>query len=82
LGQTQGTKKKSFEEIVGESISQTFTRSINTSATTVLSLVALYFFGPETTKFFSLTLMVGIIVGTYSSIFVASPILTIWNKGK
>jgi preprotein translocase subunit SecF len=78
----QGTKKKSFEEIVGESISQTFTRSVNTSATTVLSLVALYFFGPETTKFFSLTLMVGIIVGTYSSIFVASPILTIWNKGK
>jgi preprotein translocase subunit SecF len=79
---TQGTKKKSFEEIVGESISQTFTRSINTSMTTVLSLVALYFFGPETTKFFSLTLMVGIVVGTYSSIFVASPILTIWNKGK
>lgn len=78
----QGTKKKSFEEIVGESLAQTFTRSVNTSATTVLSLVALYFFGPETTKFFALTLGVGIIVGTYSSIFVASPILTIWNKGK
>ncbi len=74
--------KRPFEAIVGESITQTFTRSINTSLTTVLSLVALYFFGPETTKFFSLTLMVGIVVGTYSSIFVASPILTIWNKEK
>ena len=78
----EGTKKKSFEEIVGDSLSQTFTRSINTSLTTVLSLVALYFFGPTSTQFFSLTLMVGIVVGTYSSIFVASPILTIWNKGK
>jgi preprotein translocase SecF subunit len=79
---TQGIKKKSFEDIVGESLAQTFTRSINTSLTTVLSLVALYYYGPSSTQFFSLTLMVGIVVGTYSSIFVASPILTIWNKGK
>jgi len=70
-----GTKRP-FETVVDESLIQTFTRSINTSMTTVLSLVALYFYGPESTKFFSLTLMVGIIVGTYSSIFVASPILT------
>lgn len=74
--------KRSFDDVVGESLIQTFARSINTSLTTVLSLLALYFFGPETTKFFSLTLMVGIVVGTYSSIFVASPLLTIWNKGK
>jgi preprotein translocase subunit SecF len=74
--------KKDFEDIVGVSLAQTFTRSINTSLTTVLSLVALYFFGPESTKFFSLTLMVGIVVGTYSSIFVASPLLTIWNSKK
>lgn len=74
--------KKSFDSIVGESLSQTFTRSVNTSMTTVLSLVALYYFGPVSTQFFSLTLIVGIIVGTYSSIFVASPLLTIWNKGK
>ena len=72
--------KKPFEGIVGGSIAQTFTRSINTSFTTVLSLVALYYFGPESTKFFSLTLMVGIVVGTYSSIFVASPLLTMWNS--
>ncbi len=68
--------KKSFDEVVGDSLAQTFTRSVNTSLTTVLSLVALYFFGPISTQFFALTLMVGIIVGTYSSIFVASPILT------
>ena len=74
--------KKPFEEIVGESVSQTFTRSINTSLTTILSLLALYYFGPVTTKFFSLTLMVGIVVGTYSSIFVASPLLTVWNNTK
>jgi preprotein translocase subunit SecF len=71
--------KKDFDLTVGESLAQTFTRSVNTSATTVLSLIALYFYGPESTKFFSLTLMVGIIVGTYSSIFVASPILTLWS---
>ena len=74
--------KKPFEEIVGESVAQTFTRSINTSLTTVLSLVALYYFGPEVTRFFSLTLMVGIVVGTYSSIFVAAPLLTVWNTYK
>lgn len=72
--------KRSFDDVVGESLLQTFTRSINTSLTTVLSLIALYFFGPEATKFFSLTLIIGIVVGTYSSIFVASPILTIWNS--
>ena len=72
----------SFDDIVGESLTQTFTRSINTSLTTVLSLIALYFFGPVSTQFFALTLIVGIVVGTYSSIFVASPLLTMWNKGK
>ena len=76
------SNKKNFDDVVGESLIQTFARSVNTSLTTVLSLLALYFFGPETTKFFALTLMVGIVVGTYSSIFVASPLLTMWNKNK
>lgn len=75
-------KKGTFEEIVGMSLVQTVTRSINTSLSTVLALLALYFFGPESTKFFALTLTVGMIVGTYSSICVASPLLTIWNKKK
>lgn len=75
-------KTKNFNEVVGMSLKQTFTRSINTSVTVVLALTALYFYGPVTTKFFSLTLIIGMIVGTYSSIFVASPLLTVWNKNK
>jgi preprotein translocase subunit SecF len=75
------TKKGAFEEIVGLSLRQTAVRSINTSLTTVLALVALYVFGPESTQFFALTLIVGMVVGTYSSICIASPILTMF-KGK
>jgi preprotein translocase subunit SecF len=73
-------KNSSFEDVVGASLKQTFTRSINTSVTVILALLALYVFGPVTTKYFTLTLIVGMIVGTYSSIFVASPILTVWNR--
>ncbi len=72
--------KRTFDEVVGASLRQTFTRSINTSVTVVLALLALYFFGPVTTKYFTLTLIVGMVVGTYSSIFVASPLLTVWNR--
>lgn len=72
--------KRPFDDVIGESLVQTFTRSINTSVTVILSLITLYFFGPVSTKFFALTLMVGIVVGTYSSIFVASPLLTLWNN--
>lgn len=72
--------KCSFEEVVGVSLKQTFTRSINTSVTVILALLALFFFGPVMTKWFTLTLIIGMFVGTYSSIFVASPLLTIWNK--
>lgn len=75
------SSKASFEDIIGISLRQTAVRSINTSLTTVLALTALYIWGPETTKFFSLTLIVGLVVGTYSSIFVASPLLT-YLKGK
>jgi preprotein translocase subunit SecF len=70
---------KPFNEIVGESISQTFTRSINTSMTTLLALVVLYFVGGESTQHFSLALIIGIVAGTYSSVFLGSPLLvTIW----
>jgi preprotein translocase subunit SecF len=64
-----------FETTVGKSVSQTFGRSINTSLTIFLVLLALYFVGGETTRNFSLVLLVGVIVGTYSSIFLASPLL-------
>ncbi|KKR47351.1 MAG: Protein translocase subunit SecF [Parcubacteria group bacterium GW2011_GWA1_40_21] len=73
-------EKKSFDKIVGESVSQTFTRSINTSLTTVLALVALYIFGAESTKHFSLALIIGITAGTYSSIFLGSPLLVTFEK--
>ena len=68
-------KGSAFEEIVGSSINQTFGRSINTSLTIFLVLLALYFVGGETTHNFAFVLLVGVVAGTYSSIFVASPLL-------
>lgn len=68
-----------FEEIVGRSLKETITRSINTSMTTVLALAAIYFFGGATTKDFALALIIGIVVGTYSSICIASPLLVTYN---
>ena len=72
--------KKSFREIVDVSLRQTFTRSINTSLTVVFALLVLALYGPTATVFFSVTLIVGMIVGTYSSIFVASTLLTFFTK--
>ncbi len=69
-----------FEDTVGISLSQTFTRSINTSLTVILVLLCLYFFGGPTTKDFALVLTIGMVVGTYSSIFIASPLLVTWQK--
>lgn len=73
--------KKPFDQIVGESVSETFTRSINTSLTTLFALIVLYFVGGQMTQSFSLVLIIGIIAGTYSSIFIGSPLLvTIWKR--
>jgi preprotein translocase subunit SecF len=72
--------KKSFETIVGESVRQTFVRSINTSMTTILALFVLYFVGPEATKHFSLALIIGVAIGTYSSILIASALLVTIEK--
>lgn len=80
LRETHGKGKESFVETVGKSVSQTFGRSINTSLTIFLSLVALYFIGGESTKDFAFVLLVGVIAGTYSSIFVASPLLVTLEK--
>jgi len=66
---------KEFDATVGHSIEQTIVRSVNTSFTVLLVILALYFVGGETTKNFALTLAIGIIAGTYSSIFLASPLL-------
>lgn len=69
----------SFAEIVEASVHQTFLRSLNTSFATLLTLAAVHFFGGSTLHEFTLTLMIGIAVGTYSSIFVASPLLVSWH---
>lgn len=71
---------KSFDEIVNESVNQTLARSINTSLTLVLVLLAMFFFGPASLSLFVLIMLIGTIIGTYSSIFMASPLLTIWYK--
>ncbi len=72
--------KETLSEIVNRSINETIRRSISTSFTLVLVLLALYFLGPLGLKFFVLTILVGTIVGAYSSIFIASPLLTVWQK--
>jgi preprotein translocase subunit SecF len=69
------TLTRPYAEIVGESVKQTLARSINTSLTTLAALAALYFFGGAVTQTFALVLMAGVIAGTYSSIFIANPIL-------
>lgn len=71
---------KTFDEIVNDSVVQTIARSINTSLTLVLVLTAMLILGAPTLKLFVLIMLVGVIFGTYSSIFVASPILTIWYR--
>ena len=70
-------KKFSTNEIINASINQTIVRSINTSATTLFTLLALYFFGGSTIKEFVLAIILGVVAGTYSSIFVAGVILAI-----
>ncbi len=69
-----------FEEIVDKSVVETIRRSVNTALTTELVLLAILFFGGTTIHDFVLTLVVGIFLGTYSSIFIASPVLVIWQK--
>ena len=75
-------KKMSFGEIINFSVNQTLARSINTSVTTLLTLVALYFFGGVTTKNFVLAMILGIAIGTYSSIFFCTVLVDIWDEKK
>jgi preprotein translocase subunit SecF len=75
------SKKLPFGTIANISVNQTLRRSINTSMTAVLTLLALYLFGGNSTKDFVLCMMLGILVGTYSSIFVASALLAWWREG-
>ena len=76
------SKKMTFGEIVDASVNQTLARSINTSLTTLLTLLALYFFGGVTTKDFVLAMILGIAIGTYSSIFFCSMLVDFWEERK
>ena len=73
-------KDESFESVVNLSILQTMRRSLNTSITTVLAILALYFVGGPAIKEFCLALIIGVTAGSYSSIFVASPLWVVWRN--
>jgi preprotein translocase subunit SecF len=72
-------RRRSFEETMNSSINETLSRTILTSSTTLAVVLALFFFGGAVIHDFAFALLIGIAVGTYSSIFVASPVLLIWE---
>lgn len=74
--------RTTYEAMANKSINQVFMRSINTSLTTLLPIIAILLFGGETLKDFAFALMVGTIAGTYSSIFFASPLLVVWKEAE
>ncbi len=74
--------RSAFPELVNTSVNQTMARSVNTSLTLIFVLLALYFTGPSLLHYFVLTLLVGVTTGIYSSIFVASPLLVLWQNRK
>ncbi len=72
--------REKFEDLVNRSLNQTFTRTIITSLTTLIVLLCIFFFGGPVIRDFSLALIIGAIIGTYSSIFVVSPIVVAWEN--
>jgi preprotein translocase subunit SecF len=73
-------RREPLESLINKSVNQTLSRTILTSGLTLLTALSLYFFGGQVLNGFSFALVVGIIVGTYSSIFIASPILIFWQN--
>ena len=73
-------RRGSFSDLVNSSINQTLSRTVLTSGLTLLTALSLYLFGGQVLNGFSFALVVGIIIGTYSSIFIASPILIFWKE--
>lgn len=76
------TLTKPYDEIVGSAVTETLARSINTSLTTLVALLALYLFGGEVTKIFALVMFAGVFAGGYSSIFIASPLVVAYAEYK
>jgi preprotein translocase subunit SecF len=77
----KGRSRGSLEQVINDGINQVLSRTIVVSMTVLLVLVALYFWGGEVIHDFSLALLLGVIVGNYSSVFVASPLLLVWRGG-
>lgn len=75
-------RKSSYIEIINASINQTLSRTILTAMATLLVVMALFFWGGEVINDFAFVMLVGVIEGTYSTIFVAVPILVDWHRGK
>ncbi len=75
------SRKQPFALIINRSINETLSRTVLTSSTTLFVLLALFFLGGNVIHDFAFAMLIGIVVGTYSSIFVASPILLVWEKG-
>lgn len=72
--------KMDFEELVNRSVNETIMRSLNTALTTIFVLLTIFFFGGESIRYFAFALIIGVGFGTYSSIFIASPLLVVWHK--
>lgn len=82
LRQSKAHTPDEFDALVNRSVNETFARSVNTSLTLVLVLIALFLLGAPDLRFFVAAILIGTVVGTYSSIFVASPLLTIWRRSQ
>ncbi len=78
----EANPNRPIAEIVDDAVNQTLARSINTTLTTLLSLIAIFLFGGETLKNFALALIIGFVAGAYSSIFIASTLLAWWRERK
>ena len=75
-------RKGSIEQIMNESVNQTFSRTILTSGTTLIPILCLFFIGGAVLRDFSLAIIIGVVVGTYSSVFIASPIVLWWTRAR
>jgi preprotein translocase subunit SecF len=75
-------RRADFSENANRAINQTLTRQINTSLATLLPVFAIYFLGGESLKYFSLALILGVAVGTYSSVFLSAQMLVLWRQIK
>jgi preprotein translocase subunit SecF len=76
----RGMRKDDITQVVNVAVNQTLNRTIITAGTTLLSVIALFFFGGEVLRAFAFTMIVGVTTGTYSSVFIAAAIVTFWRR--